>query len=63
MIAGPAEGTALGNLLVQARAVGAIEGGLDALRGVAIASSDVRRYRPGVLPIPASRWDEARSRF
>lgn len=63
VIAGPAEGTALGNLLVQARAVGAIEGGLDALRGVAIASSDVRRYRPGVLPIPASRWDEARSRF
>lgn len=63
VVAGPAEGTALGNLLVQARAVGAIEGGLDALRRVAIASSDVRRYRPGVLPIPAHRWDEARSRF
>ena len=63
VVAGPAEGTALGNLLVQARAVGAITGGLDALRQVAVASSDVRTYRPGSLPITAEQWDEARRRF
>lgn len=59
VVAGPAEGTALGNLLVQARAVGAISGGLDALREVVVASSDLKRYTPGVLPIPAEDWDAA----
>ena len=46
VIAGPAEGTALGNLLVQARAMGAIEGGLAEMRAVARASSDLVTYLP-----------------
>ena len=50
VIAGPAEGTALGNLLVQARACGALSGDRTALRQVAIASSELTTYTPGVLP-------------
>jgi len=63
VVSGPAEGTALGNLLVQARALGAVDGGLDALRAVSIASSDVRTYRPGVLAVSPARWAEARARL
>jgi rhamnulokinase len=44
--AGPAEGTALGNALVQARALGAITGGLDALRDLVAASCPVTAYTP-----------------
>lgn len=61
--AGPAEGTALGNLLVQARAVGALSGGLDALRRVAVASSEVTQYAPGALGIPPQRWSRAAARL
>ncbi|MBR8740814.1 rhamnulokinase family protein [Nocardiopsis sp. MG754419] len=46
VIAGPAEGTAVGNLLVQARAVGAIEGGLPELRRVVADSFETRTYPP-----------------
>lgn len=46
VVAGPAEGTALGNLLVQARSMGAIEGGLAEMRAVARASSDLVTYLP-----------------
>lgn len=46
VIAGPAEGAALGNLLVQARALGELHGGLSALRSVAAASSELTRYSP-----------------
>lgn len=63
VVAGPAEGTALGNLLVQAQATGAIGPGLAALRRVAVASADVTAYHPGVLPIPAARWAEAQQRL
>jgi rhamnulokinase len=59
VVAGPAEGTALGNLLVQARACGALSGGRTALREVALASSDLNTYHPGVLPIAPERWDAA----
>ncbi|HSK34677.1 MAG TPA: rhamnulokinase family protein [Propionicimonas sp.] len=59
VIAGPAEGTALGNLLVQARACGALSGDRTALREVAIASSDLKTYTPGVLPIGPLEWDLA----
>ncbi|MHB9857833.1 rhamnulokinase [Streptomyces sp. YIM S03343] len=44
--AGPAEGTALGNALVQARALGVLTGGLDALRDVVAASHPVTTYTP-----------------
>lgn len=46
VVAGPAEGTALGNLLVQARAVGAITGDRWALRAIVRASEALVRYEP-----------------
>lgn len=46
VVAGPVEAAALGNVLVQARAVGALEGGLDALREVVVASSELTTYAP-----------------
>ena len=62
VVAGPAEATALGNLLVQARAVGALTGDLLALRQIARASSEVRTYSPGALGLPAPLWDAAERR-
>lgn len=55
VIAGPTEGTALGNLLVQARAVGALQGDLLALRRVAAASSELTTYRPRASGPPIER--------
>ena len=62
VIAGPAEGTALGNLLVQARACGALVGDRTALRQVAIASSELTTYTPGVLPFGPEDWAMAERR-
>jgi rhamnulokinase len=45
LIAGPVEATALGNVLVQARATGAV-GSLDELRALAVASTDPTVYEP-----------------
>ena len=47
VIAGPVEATALGNVLVQARAVGVVSGDLTALRDVVRASTTLRRHEPG----------------
>ncbi|MFQ6155940.1 rhamnulokinase [Micrococcus luteus] len=44
VIAGPVEATALGNILVQARAAGALDGGLTALRAAVRASAKLREY-------------------
>jgi rhamnulokinase len=44
--AGPVEATALGNVLVQARAHGSVAGDLDALRALLRATQEVRRYQP-----------------
>jgi rhamnulokinase len=44
--AGPAEATALGNALIQARAIGAIGGGLPELRGLVAATHPTARYAP-----------------
>jgi rhamnulokinase len=44
--AGPVEAAALGNVLVQARAAGFIQGGLDEMRAVGRASEIIRRYEP-----------------
>jgi len=62
VVAGPTEGTAMGNLLVQARAMGALSGGLRELRTVARASSELKRYTPGVLGISEQQWAEAERR-
>ncbi|MDR1077862.1 MAG: rhamnulokinase, partial [Propionibacteriaceae bacterium] len=56
VLAGPAEGTALGNLLVQAQATGHLSGDLFDLRRVAAASCAVTTYRPGLLDLPQRRW-------
>jgi rhamnulokinase len=53
VVAGPAEATALGNVLVQARALGAAPGSLDGLRALLRASPTVaglRRYTPSGDP-------------
>lgn len=46
VVAGPVEATAMGNLLVQAQANGAVGVGLEALRAVAARSAEVATYAP-----------------
>jgi rhamnulokinase len=53
VVAGPVEATALGNVLVQARAVGVVSGGLTALRDVVRTSVTLRRH----VPEPGSSGD------
>lgn len=60
VLAGPVEAAALGNILVQARALGVVQGGLARLRGLSAASSEVRRYEP--VSDPAT-WTRAAVRL
>ena len=46
VVAGPAEATTMGNLLVQARAHGALSGGLTEMRAVVRAHTDCAVYQP-----------------
>ena len=46
VIAGPVEATALGNVLVQARAAGLVSGGLESLRAVIARSASLQTYSP-----------------
>ncbi len=46
VLAGPVEATAIGNVLVQARAAGLVDGDLDRLRSVVVSSVALRRYSP-----------------
>lgn len=46
VIAGPVEGTAMGNVLVQARGAGIIDGDLETLRAIVRASTTLTRYDP-----------------
>ena len=46
VLAGPVEATALGNVLVQARAHGLLSGDLASLRALVRSTQDVRRYEP-----------------
>ncbi|WP_033439341.1 rhamnulokinase [Saccharothrix sp. NRRL B-16314] len=46
VIAGPVEAAAYGNALVQARALGAVTGGLPELRALVRASAELVRYEP-----------------
>ena len=62
VVAGPAEGTAIGNLLVQARATGHLTGDLMALRRVARASADLLTYAPGATGIGEAQWADAERR-
>ena len=46
VLAGPVEATAIGNALVQARAIGTLSGGLADLRELVRRTSVVVRYEP-----------------
>lgn len=46
VVAGPVEATAIGNVLIQARAAGAAAGSLEALRAGIASSTPLRRYEP-----------------
>jgi rhamnulokinase len=46
VVAGPVEATALGNVLVQARALGAVDGDLETLRALIARTHTLTTYRP-----------------
>jgi rhamnulokinase len=46
VLAGPVEATAIGNVLVQARALGFASGDLEALRALVVRAFPVTRYDP-----------------
>ncbi|GAA1845177.1 rhamnulokinase family protein [Pseudonocardia ailaonensis] len=56
VLAGPVEAAAYGNALVQARALGAVAGGLPELRALLRASVELARYEPGG---DSAAWDRA----
>ncbi len=58
VIAGPVEATGIGNLLVQAMAIGAVKS-LDELRGIVRNSFEVKRYSPS----GDARWTRAYERY
>jgi rhamnulokinase len=60
VLAGPVEATALGNVLVQARAAGAISGDLSALRGLLRETQQIVRYEPRG---DATAWQAAERRL
>jgi len=59
VLAGPVEAAALGNVLVQARAMGAPLPDLAAMRALVAATQDLVRYEPHDDP----RWAEAEARL
>ncbi|WP_326560059.1 rhamnulokinase [Micromonospora sp. NBC_01796] len=61
VVAGPVEATALGNALVQARALGVLDGGLADLRAVPRRDPTLRTYRPA--PGAAAAWQAAADRI
>jgi sugar (pentulose or hexulose) kinase len=60
VVAGPAEATALGNILVQARALGAAPGDLAGLRALLRSTQPLRRFEPSGDP---AAWDAAAARI
>jgi len=60
VIAGPTEGTAMGNLLVQAWATGELDGGLPAIREVVRSSSNLVRWEPTG---DTRAWEQADNRL
>lgn len=61
VVAGPVEATALGNLLVQARALGAVRGSLADLRLLIRHTQDLQRYRPA--SVGEASWRAAETRI
>lgn len=60
VLAGPVEAAALGNALVQARALGALEGGLGEMRRLLRTTQQLVEYRPAGA---ATAWDAAEARI
>lgn len=60
VVAGPVEATAIGNALVQARALGVVGGELATLRALVRATQPLRRYEPTGSEAP---WREAARRI
>jgi sugar (pentulose or hexulose) kinase len=60
VLAGPVEATALGNVLVQARAAGVVDGGLGAMRTLLRDTQEIVRYEPGGDP---AQWRSAERRL
>lgn len=60
VLAGPAEATALGNVLVQARALGAAPPDLAGLRALVRDTQHVRHYKPAGQP---AAWSDASTRL
>jgi sugar (pentulose or hexulose) kinase len=63
VLAGPAEAAALGNGLVQARALGADLPDLAAMRALVRRTHDVRRFEPRPGSADKGDWDAAESRL
>ena len=60
VVAGPAEAAALGNILVQARTLGAAPGDLDGMRALLRATQPLRRFEPSG---GAAAWEAAAARI
>jgi rhamnulokinase len=58
VVAGPSEATAVGNLMVQAMAMGEVRD-LSEMREVVLNSFDVERYEP----IETGRWTDAHEKY
>ncbi|MFC0629437.1 rhamnulokinase [Kribbella deserti] len=59
VLAGPVEASALGNVLVQARALGAPLAGLEQMRALVRSTHELRRYQPRATP---ADWAAAEAR-
>jgi rhamnulokinase len=62
VVAGPAEAAALGNVLVQARSLGAGPADLDGMRALLRATQQLRRFEPAGAG-QARVWDAAARRI
>jgi len=62
VLAGPVEATALGSLLVQARAAGTVSGTVDDLRAIVNRTISPRQYLPGAQHHNAPRREERSAR-
>jgi rhamnulokinase len=51
VVAGPVEATAIGNVLVQARAAGLVSGDLESLRDLVARTTPNVRYTPVRIPV------------
>jgi rhamnulokinase len=55
VVAGPVEATAIGNVLVQARTAGWLQGDLDDLRNLVRSTHSLHRFEPRHQPAPLIR--------